>query len=335
MMRAVALAAISLGLGLLGVYVVGREALLDGASYRVTNGDAAVGALALLSFVGLWLLPSVRVQQLSARHGYRVGPWRAGLAHVAMVFGAALTPSGTGGAPTLVAALGRFGVPWGTAIGIAVQIFILDLVVFATLVPLALAYVLARGDIALPLPIQVLSFAAAVVATAGAVALGRYPRLGVRFMLALARRPLLRRWSARLHHHARTYYRSAQTFGAMRFGGWLWLQVLSASGWLASFTLYWALLSLYGAEVGYLALTTVLSAITLISFVVPTPGASGFMEVAAGLAAATQGAVAATAPLALWRLGSFYVTYAIGPVAGWWLFRTTRPTMRRRPPPSR
>jgi uncharacterized protein (TIRG00374 family) len=310
---------LSFTLGFLGLYLVSREALLDPASYLPVDLGASPVVVGLLSFGLMWIIPYRRLQLLAQQHHYRLSPYTAWLAHIAMVFGAALTPGGSGGAPTLVAALTRLGIPIGTGIGMAVQIFILDLVVFAWLIPLGLFYAIFSETLVLPGKLELLSLLAALVALVGALMLGRYPRPIVRLMLSLARRRSLRRWATRLRQAARSYYRSARAFAAMRLREWVWLQLVTLLGWLANFTLFWALLTIYGSQVRLLDIIVLLSVITLISFVIPTPGAAGFMEFVVGLAAGGHVAQPIAAPILIWRLGSFYLTFVLGPLAGWLL----------------
>ena len=319
MKRLLLMVLLSFTLGFLGLYLVSREALLDPASYLPVDLGTSLLALVLLSFSLMWIIPYRRLQLLAQQHNYRLRAYPAWLAHVAMVFGTALTPGGSGGAPTLVAALTRLGVPWGTGIGMAVQIFILDLVVFAWLIPLGLFYAIFSDTLVLPLKLELLSLIAALVALFGALMLGRHPRPIVRLLLFLARRRLLQRWTVRLRQAARSYYRSARAFAAMRLREWLWLQLVTLLGWLANFTLFWALLTIYGSQVRLVDIVVLLSVITLISFAVPTPGAAGFMEFFVGLAAGGHVAQPIAAPILIWRLGSFYLTFVLGPLAGWLL----------------
>ncbi len=319
MKRLLLMVLLSFTLGFLGLYLASREALLDPASYRPVDLSASPIALGLLSFGLMWLIPYRRLQLLARQHGYRLSPYTAWLAHVAMVFGAALTPGGSGGAPTLVAALTRLGVPLGTGIGLAVQTFILDLVVFAWLIPLGLLYAIFSDTLVLPGKLELLSLIAALVALSGALMLGRYPRPVVRLMLSLARRRLVQRWAVRLRQAARSYYRSARAFAIMQLREWLWLQLVTSLGWLANFTLFWALLTVYGSQVRLLDIVVLLSVITLISFLVPTPGAAGYMEFVVGLTAGGHLAQPIAAPILIWRLGGFYLTFVLGPLAGWLL----------------
>ena len=72
------------------------------------------------------------------------------LAHLSAMFVAAFTPNHKGVAPATVAALGRLGVSPGRGIGVAVQLFVLDLTFFPWTVPLSLAYRAHSEAVALP-----------------------------------------------------------------------------------------------------------------------------------------------------------------------------------------
>lgn len=316
MKRRVAFVVLSVGLGLAGAYLVGRGAVLEAATYRPVRPSVGVlfGSVACLT--ALWWLPAWRLRLLARYQGQRLGGWSAWLAHLVMMLGAAVTPSGSGGAPTLIGALSRLGIPWGTGMGIAIQIFILDLLALACLVPVSLAYAFGarRGW---DLDLGLLVAGAGAVALVGALWLTMNPRPLVRLLLSLGRRRALRRWGRRLRGQARGFYRSARTFSALGPRRWTVLMVTSIAAWMANFGLLWTLLELYGGGVGYLDVLTLMSGLTVISFVVPTPGAAGFMELAAGLATRAPVGPAAVAAVVWWRVGTFYLTYLIGPVASW------------------
>jgi uncharacterized membrane protein YbhN (UPF0104 family) len=127
----------------------------------------------------------------------------------------------------------------------------------------------------------------------------------------------LRRWERRLRGQARGFYRSARTFAALGPRRWTFLMVASVAAWMANFGLLWTLLELYGGGVGYLDVLALMSGLTVVSFLVPTPGAAGFMELAAGVSTRAPVGPAAVAAVVWWRLGTFYLTYLIGPLASW------------------
>jgi uncharacterized protein (TIRG00374 family) len=106
---------------------------------------------------------------------------------------------------------------------------------------------------------------------------------------------------------------------------WLALNLVTAAVWFSGFMLFWLLLKLYGIEADLLGTLAILSSITLVSHVVPTPGASGFVEWAVGLSIGANPDGHAAAALLIWRVASFYVIFLLGPPAGWLLY-LSRPT---------
>src|SRR5690606_12155131 len=110
----------------------------------------------------------------------------------------------------------------------------------------------------------------------------------------------------------------------------LTLHVANILAWLTNFALFWALLTIYGAQAHLLDVLSVLSIITLFAFFVPTPGASGVLELLLGLAVAggTQSSIAA--PVVWWRAGTFYLAYLLGPLGAWFLLSKNPPGWLKR-----
>ncbi len=130
----------------------------------------------------------------------------------------------------------------------------------------------------------------------------------------------MRRFASWLRRVARDYYRSARAFLKLPASYWLTLNLVTAAGWFSGFLMFWLLLRLYGVEADLLATLAILSSITLVSHVVPTPGASGFVEPAVGLSIGASPGGHAAAALLIWRLATFYVVFILGPPAGWLLY---------------
>lgn len=313
MKRTLAVLLLTIALGVAGLVVFGGPTLRT-TTYRPVRLDVLTVAVVVVSLLTQWIVPLFRLRFLAAVHGYRVPRLHAAMAHVAMVFGSAVTPGGSGGAPALAAALAHVGVPLGTSMGVAMQVAVLDLVLFAWLIPVALITRAAVGSLTVPWQVGAAGIAAVAVAVALAMALVRLPRPIVAAVLALTRVRALRRWAPRLRALARSYYRAARTFADLGLGAWSYLQTLTLAAWLASFVMLWGLMRAFGQDAGLLDVVTSMSIVTLVSFFVPTPGAAGFTEAAVSL-------TAATAPLVWWRLGNFYLAYVLAPLAAWGLWR--------------
>lgn len=332
MKRLILLLVFSLGLGLTGLYVATREAVFSPATYSPPNLTLALGLFALLNFLLLWSAPVLKLILLARAQGVKLRVRDSFLAHVAQVFGSAMTPSGTGGGPLLLLALERVGVPAGTGLGIAVQLFVLDLVSLGVLIPLGLAYLIFTDSIALSPSVSWLSAVAAVVALLLALFLVRFPKPLTQLLFALSHWRPLRRFDRALRRVGKDYYASAKTFRQMHPGTWLALHATNLIAWLTSFSLFWAMLRIYGSSVGPLDVLSVLSIIALFSFFVPTPGASGVLELLLGLAVAGGNQSSIAAPVVWWRAGTFYIAYLLGPLSAWVLLAQNPPEwLHRRP----
>jgi uncharacterized protein (TIRG00374 family) len=315
----------SLALGLAGLYLVVGEAVFRPGTYRVQNPSVLVIVLVVVAFLGKWLSPAVRIRLLCRGQKIPVPYHSALLVHLSAMLVAAFTPNNTGVAPATAAALFRLGVPLGRGIATVVQVFVLDLIFFSWAVPAGIGYLLYSNKLELPPGARAVAFALAALAVVGAAILTRYPRLVVRFILAASKWPLLRRFASLLQRIARDYYRSARAFLKMPASDWLALNLVTAAVWFSGFMLFWLLLKLYGIEADLLGTLAILSSITLVSHVVPTPGASGFVEWAVGLSIGANPDGHAAAALLIWRVASFYVIFLLGPPAGWLLY-LSRPT---------
>jgi glycosyltransferase 2 family protein len=326
---------VSLALGFAGLYLVLGEAVFRPGTYRAQNSSVPLVVLIVVALLAKWFSPAVRVGLLCRGQEIPLPYRSAVLVHLVAMFVAALAPQNTGFAPATVAALSRLGVPIGRGVGVAVQVFVLDLIFFAWAVPLSVGYLVYSDALELPPGAGALAFATGCLAMVAAAALSRRPQLVVGLIFAVARWQLMARFASRLRRVARDYYRSARDFLKMPASYWLALHLATAAGWFGGFVLFWLLLKLYGVEAGLLATLAILSSITLVSHVVPTPGASGFMEAAVGLSIGTNPGGGAAAALLVWRLASFYVVFLLGPPAGWLLYLTrpaASPARGRRKP---
>ena len=313
---------LSLGLGFLGLYLVNREALLNVDNYRLEAWSLPLLIFCIGCFFILWIVPAFRLQYLARLQGYFLNWRQALLAHITMVLGSAITPSGSGGGPALIGALKQFNIPMGKGLGIAVQLFILDLVFLVLVLPLGLLKILLSKKLVLTPQLLFFALLACLLSIIGLIILSRYPRLVVSFIIWLRKRPFFKRFQGRLWRIAKDYYQSSKIFSKLPLQSWFNLQVITIISWVANFWLFWGLMRLYDLRLGIFDITSLLSVITLISFTVPTPGASGFMEFAVGVLTSTQiGHQALAAPILFWRMGTFYLIYLLGPLSGWLLIK--------------
>jgi uncharacterized protein (TIRG00374 family) len=269
-----------------------------------------------VAFLAEWLLPAERVRLLCLTQYFALPYSSALLVNVVSVLGGAVIPGGTGQGPAVVAALNRLGLPVGNGIGVGMQIYVLDLIFFAWSVPLSLWYLIYSETIALPRDLKVLILMAISFVLAGAVLLGRYPRLIVDLLLTVANWPLLRRFEVKLRKIAHDYYRSSRSYLSMPFSSWVKLHLATAANWLGGFVLLWGLLNLYGIDNSVLSTVALLNIITLASQFVPTPRGAGFVEATVGLSISANHGASIAAALLIWRLLTVYISFLLGPLAG-------------------
>ena len=317
--RAVVVFAIGLALGFGGLYLVAGARIFSLDTYRVRDPSLPVVALCVGAFIANWfIMDPARIWLLCRNQKIPLRFRSAVLVHFASMFVASVTPGNVAVGPAIAVALRRLGVPFGKGVGVAIQVFVFDMIFFAWAVPLSLGYLIYSDTLRLSPPSEVAAFAIAGLAIVGAVFLTRYPRPVVRLILWSATWPLLRRFASRLRKVARDYYRSARAFRNMSLSAWLTINVVVAGGWFAGFVLLWLLLELYGVEVNLLALLAILTSVTLVSHLFPTPGGSGFMEAALGLGLGSGGGAAAA--LLIWRLATYHAIFLLGPPSAWLLY---------------
>ena len=320
MARALAIFVFSLALGFAGLYLVAGEQVFELGTYRMREPSALILVLCVTAFIVEWFVmdPS-RIWLLCWNQKIPL-PFRSAiLVHLTSMFVASVTPGNAAVGPAAAVALRRLGVPFGKGVGLAIQVLIFDMIFFAWSVPLSLGYLIYSDTLRLPPGSEFAAFVTAALAIVGAVFLTRYPRPVVRVILAVARWQFMARFASRLRKIARDYYRSARAFKSMAVSTWLALNLVVAAGWFSGFALFWLLLELYGVDVGLLATLAILSSITLVAHIFPTPGGSGFTEAALGLSVGASGGNVAAA-LLIWRLASYHAIFLLGPPAGWLLY---------------
>ena len=328
MKSAVVMAGLSVVFGVVGLVLVVGDDVFRPETYVLTHYSPGLAALALLAFITAWLAPAFRIQLL-CRERVTLPFWRALLVQLATSFGAAVTPGKSGAGVAGTAALSTLGFSVGQSFNIAVQQALLDLAFYSWALPLSLAYLVLSDKFKLPLSLELAGLALALGLVIALLFRRKVPELLLRVALTAARLPLpgrVRLWLQRATHD---YYRSAQTEFRLSRTGWLGAHVATAVGWLSNYALLWALLKLDGAEAALSGVVAVLTLVSVTANIVPTPGGSGFIEVVVGLATQAQSSSRVAAALLLWRLGTFYIIFFIGPFASWLLYRNRSAQLTR------
>jgi len=273
---------------------------------------AASLVLLALSF----LCGGLRIALLARLLGYRLRLLSAVRGHILGLFSAALTPSGGGNAPAVALMLMRDGLPKAHAWSVALYLTVVDVLFFVWTVPLAVLAL--KGTVEEFLP--------------GLLWLGGLTSLlclGVWYLLAFCLegtaklivklfgwRPL-RRWQARAERFAGTLTGAVTnlSYGGKRVQVALQLQTVGVH--VSVFAIFLAIA--WGLELPTAPLPTLATFLLVFvaSFLVPTPGGSGFLEFALSWLLASQSETALVAPAVLvWRLLSFYSVFLLGPILG-------------------
>jgi hypothetical protein len=268
-----------------------------------------IGALAL--GVGLtlinYLCGATRLTLLTRLVGAPVGFLRASRAYALGLFSAAITPGGTGQAPAVVLALIGDGVPASKSWSVNVYVWVVDLFFLTWSVPIGLAVLgdstrLLRG--VSPLLLGVLLSAAFL----SLYLLLSFRLVWLRGLLgAVMRLRWLRRW--------RTPAMSFLTRVAE--GLQLLLHVLTAALYLATYLTFYVVAVGVGGHPRLLPTMAAVQLPMVVSFLFPTPGGSGLLEIlAASLFSAEGKGGSVGAAVLAWRLLSFYSRFVIGPALG-------------------
>lgn len=302
----------SLALGFLGIGLVGwwRGDLGDLAALARVGpvGIAAATLLLALSHAagGLRLLVLARVARTP------VTPWHALRAYLLGLVSAAVTPSGGGHALAMAWTLRRGGMPGATAWAVALYTSVLDLTFYAWYVPAAIfvwgsgTWTNARWLLAATLPIG--------LALLGLSYLIAYRLPWLRRPLArLFSPPWLRRWRRGALRFLGRFAVAMTTLNSMKPRTVIGLQVVTLVQHAAIYLILYAIADHLGAEPALIPVLAVVGMASALANVVPTPGASGYMEVALSLALVRHLEPSLVAPSVLaWRAFAHYASLVVG-----------------------
>lgn len=277
------------------------------------SGWTLAAALALLgaSFVagGTRLLAILRVA------GARTGLLQATRAYILGLFAAAVTPSGGGNGLAIGFALQRGGVQPEVAWSAAVYGSVLDLLYFACTLPIG-GVILYRTDL---ISLRLLWLTLAISLLCLLLWYGLAFHLGrVRYLIGpLFSWRLLARWRRGALRFVDEVNRAMSTITRGGLLSQIGLNLLTLPVHLSTY----AILHLFAVALGSpLSLAQTLSLMLLISaasHVVPTPGGSGYFEVALTYAFSQGGAHAQmTAAVIAYRAVTYYVPFVLGALLG-------------------
>jgi uncharacterized protein (TIRG00374 family) len=277
------------------------------------SGRTVAGGLVMLGVS--FLAGGMRLAVILRLAGTTITIWRAVRAHVLGLFAAAITPSGGGNGFAIGFALQRDGVRSDVAWSAAVYGTVLDLLFYAWTIPVA-GVVLFREELItarllwLALGVSVLSF--------GLWYGLAFHLKGVRHLAALVVRwRPLRRWRAGVMRFIDAVATSTSTITARGVLPQLLLSALSLLVHAPTYVIFFLLAAELGSPLGLVSTLALLVLISAVSQVVPTPGGSGYFEVAITYAFTQRGAPSqVTAAVIAYRAITFYVPIVLGALLG-------------------
>ncbi|MEX2540161.1 MAG: lysylphosphatidylglycerol synthase transmembrane domain-containing protein [Trueperaceae bacterium] len=275
---------------------------------------AVAGSLLLLA--ASFLAGGTRLAVLVAMAGDRVNAWRATRAFVLGLFGAAITPSGGGNGPAIALSLIRDGVRSSVAWSITVYGSISDLLFFAWAIPASALVLHLTGHLADARLLWLafgLSAASLLLWYLLAFELARATRLGGR-IFSLAG---LRRWRRPAMRTLAGIGAATATVTRSHIGWHVLLQLLTIGLHLLLYSIFFLLARALGADLNFLVSQAVLLLVSATSYLVPTPGASGYLELALSYSFSSQlSAGVLAASVLTYRALSYYAAVLLGGILG-------------------
>jgi len=274
----------------------------------------AVGALLTATN---YLFGGLRLALLTSMTGEPVGFGRSLRAYTLGLLSAAITPGGSGQAPAVVLSLVRDGVPASRAWSVNVYVWVVDLFFLTWSVPIGLVALGHSTDllrntspVALAVPLSVLFLSLNYVLA--------YRLHWIKAVVGpVMRLRFLRRWRVPALEFLDGVAQATSEFSRRGIGLQVILHALTAGLYIATYLAFYFILVGMGARPPLLPTIAAVQLPMVVSFLFPTPGGAGIMEIAsASLFSAEGGGGYIGAAILAWRLLTYYSRYAIGPAAG-------------------
>lgn len=280
-------------------------------------------ALLVLVLCVRWLCGGWRTAVLVRLTGAQLSVSQGMRCHMMGTFSSVITPAGGGNALGMTWLLHHYGVALPQAVLVNVLVTVTDMTFFAWSVPLAVLW-LAQKGVRLPFDNPswwVAGFAVVALAASSLLSfrlrwLTAVIRLGLHWRGWLRWRKLAR-WRKGVLSFLTQLEQASALFARTPRRVHLQLHALSALFWMVQFAVFNAAAVAVGLAVGQLELLAAHDIIHALAFLMPTPGASGYVEAAFGwlLEGITEPERLA-ATVILWRLVSYYLYFLLGPVVG-------------------
>lgn len=282
------------------------------------------GIALLLSALSLyWFCGGLRTAVLARLTGAELSVGQGVRCHLMGTFSSVITPAGGGNALGVTWLLHHYGVTLPKAVLVNVLVIVTDMSFFAWSVPLAVLWLANRG-VQLPLDnpswwvagFAIVAFSASLLLSFRLHWLTAVVRRGLRWR-GLLRWRRLARWRKGVLAFLEQLEQASALFTHTPRRVHLQLHALSALFWVVRFMVFNAAAVAVGLAAGQLELLAAHDIIHALAFLMPTPGASGYVEAAFGwLLKGLANPERLAATVILWRLVSYYLYFLVGPFIG-------------------
>lgn len=307
-------------LGMVLVFWYGDLTLAELARLQDINELALLAAV--IALLASLVIAAFRLQLLCTRLGLRLGFWHGVRTHVLGMFGAAVTPSGGGSAPLIALNLSYHGLSPAQAWATVITLFVADALFLIWSLPLSIIYLRSQGLYPKDPLWTVLGVLAPLITALIAVLLTYRLNWLEHLIRVLCRGPLSRLRDSLLNF-SKSLLSSSQLFGDAGPSYHLRLQLWTTLSWLSYFLVLVFAIRGFDLPVGWLEAEAWQLVITALSFVIPTPGGSGFFEFGTSLLLLNKGNDSVVpAILLVYRLLTYYLFFLLGlPLGGYVLLK--------------
>ncbi len=272
--------------------------------------------LAVLVLLGSFISSSFRMQIFAKQINQSINIFQALRIHILGMFSAAITPSGSGNAPAIAYMLNHHGASHAAAWAAAVATFANDTMFFSWSMPIALVILHFSKLYQTSLTTDILGLVAIAI-TATISFIFSFKLLWLEPIVSFTLKGPLKRFRNSAVNFISSLVMAHNFFKKAPFSWYLKIQALTAIGWISFFATLYFVATGFNSNINFFVLEAYQSAITTLSFIIPTPGASGFFELGIAPLLKTAGNDKVVAAIILvWRLLSYYSIFILGPIVG-------------------
>lgn len=261
----------------------------------------------------------LRIQLLSIYSGEQLSLWHGIKSHLLGLFSAAVTPSGTGHVPMVALSLMKSGVTKHTAWSVGFYTAVIDMFSYAWMLPVAaIGLIIVQPNSSMMNPkLYAIIFLVSLLLFISFYLLVMKLRYLEGVVNWLCKHTFLKRWDVRFTHFMQKLIERMDNLSQQSFKHHCYLQLISSTMHIAGTCILWVTLKGVGVHLAFFETVALTFLILLLSFVIPTPGGSGYAEASASLIVGHQQDMALILPaIVFWRFLTHYSNFLVGSLLG-------------------